>query len=314
MQFFDLSIFHRPILAAEEISLGAQKVVSGATWFTISNSFLVTLIVVGLIVLWARRSTAHMQLVPGMAQNLFEWIVETVYETIESVVGRKMAAKTFSMLASLFIFILIANWFGIVPGVGTIFVKLPTETAEELMGTAQVQEQDRTVEQAVDGKEESYTKVPLLRPTTADLNMTLAMALVFMAFWLYWTLQEMGVGGTLNHMFGVKGGLKGMAAIALAPIFFGVGLIEVVSTLFRPVSLSLRLYGNVFAGENLLHSMITLGQTLGLPAGVAWIMSILIPIPFYFLEILIGLLQAMVFALLCAVYIALSTSHDEDAH
>ena len=81
---------------------------------------------------------------------------------------------------------------------------------------------------------------------------------------------------------------------------------------FRPVSLSLRLFGNVFAGETLLTSMITLGKQLQLPDWANYLMSISIPIPFYFLELLVGLLQAAVFMLLCAVYIQLSTSHDEE--
>ena len=154
--------------------------------------------------------------------------------------------------------------------------------------------------------------VPLLRPTTADLNMTLGMATVFMCFWLYWTISEIGVGGFLNHKFGVKGGVKGLMALFLFPIFFFVGIIEVISILFRPVSLSLRLFGNIFAGETLLTTMITLGNSLGFPVWIAYASSILLPIPFYFLELLVGVLQAFVFTLLCAVYIQLSTSHDEE--
>jgi F-type H+-transporting ATPase subunit a len=100
--------------------------------------------------------------------------------------------------------------------------------------------------------------------------------------------------------------------LIFAIIFFFVGVIEVVSILVRPVSLSLRLFGNVFAGETLLSSMITLGQTLGLPPVVTYVMSLIVPIPFYFLELLVGLLQALVFTLLCAVYIQLSTTHDEE--
>jgi len=102
--------------------------------------------------------------------------------------------------------------------------------------------------------------------------------------------------------------------VVLIPVFLFVGVIEVVSIAFRPVSLSLRLFGNVFAGENLLTTMITLGKNLGLPEWVAYPMSIVIPVPFYFLELLVGLLQAAVFMLLCAVYIQLSTSHDEEEH
>jgi len=309
----DLSLFITPILAAEELSLSAQNLVQPTTWFTISNSFLVTFIVIGLIVWWARRATKKMELVPGFTQNTFEVLVEVLYDTVETVVGKKMAAKSFSMLASLFIFILIANWFGLVPGVGTIYMNLPSETASELIGTAETTFDSEDTE-VKDGTAESYTKIPVLRPTTADLNMTLAMAMVFMVAWLYWSIRENGLIGFLDHIFGVKGGLKGLMAFLLFPIFFGVGLIEVVSIIFRPVSLSLRLFGNVFAGETLLHTMLTIGRTLGFPDWIAWISSIVLPIPFYFLELMIGLLQAMVFAILCAVYLSLSTSHEEEDH
>ena len=263
--------------------------VSYLEWLT--NSLVATFLVVGAVVFWARQATRRMELVPGPTQNLFEAVIETLHDMLEGIVGKHMVSRVFSLLASLFIFILIANWFGLLPGVGSIGWGHPAP-----------------------GGHGFEVLVPLLRPTTADLNMTLGMATVFMGFWLYWTIAEIGVGGFLKHNFGVKGGLKGAMALALFPIFFFVGIIEIISILFRPVSLSLRLFGNVYAGENLLTTMITLGNTLGLPTWVAYLSSILLPIPFYFLELLVGLLQAFVFTLLCAVYIQLSTSHDEDEH
>jgi len=274
---------HAPRLFDEESGMSF-------TWF-LTNSIFVS-IFISIFVIWLCRSaTRKMSIVPSPLQNAFELVVEGLYDMLEEIVGRHMIARTFSFLATLFIFILASNWFGLLPGVGSVgwshekpgpFLSVP------------------------------HVEIPLLRPTTADLNMTLAMALVFMVLWLYWSLSEVGLKNFLLHLFGVKGGLKGFMAFALAPIFFFVGLIEVVSILFRPVSLSLRLFGNVFAGENLLSSMITLGSELGLPTWVAAIASITIPIPFYFLEILVGVLQALVFMLLCAVYIQLATSHDEE--
>lgn len=258
-------------------------------WLT--NSVFVAAVVVGLVIFWARSATRRMELVPGIRQNLFEALVETLYDTVEGIVGKHMAPKVFPLLGSIFIFILVANWFALVPGVGSIGWG-PTS------GFLTLKE----------------VEVPILRPATADLNMTLGIATVFMVLWLYWTLRELGFVGFLQHTFGVKGGLKGVLAILLAPLFLFVGLIEVISTVFRPVSLSLRLFGNVFAGENLLVTMITLGKSLGLPPVVSGILSIIIPVPFYFLEVLIGLLQAAVFTMLCAVYIQLSTSHDDDSH
>src|SRR5271165_2126595 len=106
------------LLAAESPTVSANPLFTSIPWFT--NSMLVTIIVTILVVVWARRSTAKMTLVPNGVQNLFEAIVETLYVTFEGIVGKHMIPKVFSLLGTLFIFILAANWFGLVPGVGTI--------------------------------------------------------------------------------------------------------------------------------------------------------------------------------------------------
>ncbi len=281
-----------PPLLASVLTLDAPTIFlggEGTPFFDwLSNSLLVSAIVSVFIIWFARKATKNMSVIPGATQNFFEAVVQTLYDLIESIVGAHMVARVFSLLATLFIFIVVANWFGLLPGVGSIGWEVINKT---------------------NGEEVKF--IPLLRPTTADLNMTLAMSTVFMIFWLYWSLTEVGVKNFLNHIFGVKGGLTGVMALVLIPVFLFVGVIEVVSMAFRPVSLSLRLFGNVFAGENLLTTMITLGKQLNLPTWASYLMSVTIPIPFYFLELLVGLLQAAVFMLLCSVYIQLSTSHDE---
>jgi F-type H+-transporting ATPase subunit a len=271
------------LLAAEQLTVTPNALIGG--WFT--NSMLVTLIVTVLVVIWARRSTAKMTLIPNGVQNLFEAVVETLYVTFEGIVGKHMIPKVFSLLGTLFIFILAANWFGLVPGVGTIGFGEPGPGPLAL-------------------KEMSH---PLLRPANADLNMTLGMALFFMAWWLFWTIQEVGLVGFIKHIFAPKGDLKGVLWYVLLPLFIFVGIIEVISIAIRPVSLSFRLFGNIYAGETLLHTMSSVGA--GLPTPINWISLILFPLPFYFLELLVGLLQAFVFAMLCAVYIKLSTEHPE---
>lgn len=266
----------------------------------LTNSIVVAFIVAALVIWFARRATRKMELVPTRAsQNSFEAIVEALYDMLEGIVGRHMIARAFPLLATLFLFILAANWFGLLPGVGTVGYgtgRGPILSLHEL-------------------------HAPLLRPASADLNLTLAMALFFTVFWAIWSFQELGVGGFLSHIFGPKGEISGFLKYPLLLIFFGVGVIEVVSIVFRPVSLSLRLFGNVFAGENLMHTMSGLGETLGLPTALAKIMDIIAPVPFYFLELLVGIVQALVFTLLCAVYIKLTTehevgheAHDEHAH
>ncbi len=273
------------LLGAEQLTVTANPLIPKASWFT--NSMLVTVIVTILVVVWARRSTAKMSLVPGGVQNLFEALVETLYVTFEGIVGKHMIPKVFTLLGTLFIFILAANWFGLIPGVGTIGFGEPGTMPLSL-------------------KEVS---APLLRPANADLNMTLGMALFFMAWWVVWTIQEVGVIGFFKENFAPKGGLKGALWFALLPLFLFVGVIEMISIAIRPVSLSFRLFGNMYAGETLLHTMSDLGGSLPIPLN--WLCSILFPLPFYFLELLVGLLQAFVFAMLCAVYIKLSTEHQE---
>src|SRR5204862_1038966 len=115
--------------------------------------------------------------------------------------------------------------------------------------------------------------------------------------------QEVGVRGMAKELFGAKGETAGFMKPVMAVIFLAAGLLEIISILFRPISLSFRLYGNVFAGENMLEAMSRLVPGLG------W----LLPIPFYFLELLVGLVQAMVFMLLTAVFTLLICQHEEQS-
>jgi len=273
------------IFAAGEITVQPNNLLPSLGWFT--NSFVFTVIVTGLIIIAARAATRRMDLVPTGAQNFIEALVETLYDTFENIVGRHMIAKVFPVIATLFIFICAANWIGLVPGVGTIGWGKPGP------GLFSLTEIDR----------------PLLRPSDADLNMTLGMAVMFMILWLYWTLRDVGLLGFLKDNFAPKGQVGGWLGPFLIVIFLFVGCIEILSILLRPVSLSLRLFGNIFAGETLLHTMTTLG--LQLPAPLGWIASVLFPLPFFFLELLVGVLQALVFSALCGVYIRLSTGHAE---
>jgi len=273
------------ILAAGELTVQPNRLLPSLGWFT--NSFVFTVIVTGLIVIGARAATRRMDLVPSGAQNFIEALVEALYAMFENIVGRHMILKVFPVIATLFIFICAANWFGLVPGVGTIGFGKPGP------GLWSLSEIDR----------------PLLRPADADLNMTLGMAVMFMILWLVWTLQDVGLLGFIKENFAPKSEVKGWMGPILIVIFLFVGVIEVLSILLRPVSLSLRLFGNIFAGETLLHTMTSLG--LGLPVPLNWIASVLFPLPFFFLELLVGILQALVFSALCGAYIRLSTGHAE---
>ena len=135
--------------------------------------------------------------------------------------------------------------------------------------------------------------------------MTTAMAAIFFVLWIVWAIQANGVGGFLRHLFGAKGETTGILKLVMVVVFFMVGWLEVVSILFRPVSLSFRLFGNIYAGESTLEVM----------SSMVPFFSWLIPIPFYFLELLVGVVQALVFTLLTAVFTLLIAQHGpETAH
>ena len=235
-----------------------------------------TWIVAILLIVFAQLATRKMTQVPGAAQNFLEWLIESLYGFLESIIGAHLVKRTFWFFGTIFIFILAANWISLLPGVGTI-------------GWGHQTAHGFAIEQ------------PLFRGANADLNLTLAMSLVFFACWIVWALMEVGPKGIAHELFAPKGDTTGALRVVMVVVFFAAGCLEVVSIMFRPVSLSFRLYGNIFAGENMLEAMSRMVPGLG------W----LLPIPFYFMELLVGLVQAVVFMLLTAVFTLLICQHEE---
>jgi F-type H+-transporting ATPase subunit a len=252
----------------------AVHISSGA--FPISNSMVVTWIVAAGLIIFAQVATRNMKEIPDGAQNFWEWMVESLHDFLEGIIGHHLVQRTFWFFASIFIFILFCNWAGLIPGIGTI-------------GWGHQTAHGFAIEQ------------PLFRGVNADLNMTLAMALVFFACWFYWAMTEVGPIGFLTHLFAPKGETTGALKALMVVVFFAVGCLEIISISFRPVSLCFRLYGNIFAGENMLEAMSRLVP------GFGW----LLPIPFYFMELLVGFVQALVFMLLTAVFTMLDAAHEE---
>jgi F-type H+-transporting ATPase subunit a len=244
--------------------------------FPITNSMVVTWLVALGLIIFAQVATRNMKAVPEGAQNFWEWMVESLHGFLDGIIGHHLVHRTFWYFATVFIFIVFSNWAGLIPGLGTF-------------GWGHRGENGFVVDQ------------PFFRGANADLNMTLAMALVFFACWVYWALREIGPIGFLSHLFAPKGETTGALKVLMIIVFFAVGLLEIFSILFRPVSLSFRLYGNIFAGENMLEAMSNLIPHFG------W----LLPIPFYFMELLVGFVQALVFMLLTAVFTMLICQHEE---
>lgn len=246
----------------------------GLLGLPITNSMVMSWAISLLIILGVRVLVGRPSLIPSAGQAVVENLLSGLRDIITPIVGNDMIRRVFPLLIGLFVFILIHNWSGLLPGVGAFgFV------------------------------DESGQLKYWMRPGNADLNMTIALALVAaVAAWLYFVLRYAGLKTLLHDLFGNKadaGEVPKAIYFILFPIFFFVGLVEVVSILFRPVSLSFRLFGNIYGGENLLANMTELA---------GWI----VPVPFYFLELLIGIVQALVFTLLTAVYIGLICNHESE--
>lgn len=238
----------------------------------VTNSILTTWAISLVLIIGVRLWVGMPKLIPNKGQAVVESLIDGLRDLLEPIVGKKAFPMAFPLLIGLFIFILIHNWSGLIPGVG-VFGHM-------------------------DHGHFNYW----MRPANADLNATFGMALVAMGAWLFISLKVSGPKFFIWELFGNKADKQEtpkVIYIFLIPIFLGVGLIEMVSIAFRPVSLSFRLYGNVFGGENLLTSM-------------TGMVPYLIPIPFYFYEVLVGVVQALIFTLLVAIYIGLMTNHDEE--
>ncbi|MEK7614846.1 MAG: F0F1 ATP synthase subunit A [Patescibacteria group bacterium] len=251
--------------------------------FPITNSMInawiavVFFVIIGLLI---RRRTA---LIPKGFQNVAEGIVEFLLNEVEKVTGDKKKARQFlPIVGTIFLFILFSNWIGLLPGTGSIGVW------GEMHGKIEL--------------------IPLLRPAASDLNLTLAIAVFAIVASHVMALMAIGPMNHFSKFINLRGILrafkKGPIAIFVAVIEFGIGLLEIIGEVAKVVSLSLRLFGNIFAGEVLVTVM------LGLLAYV-------LPIPFMFLEILVGAVQATVFAMLTLAYLVVATSdhgHEEEGH
>lgn len=255
----------------------AAPVVVDMGFFKITNSMIAMWVVGAVLILIAQLATRKVTMIPTGLQNVVEWVVESLESFLGSIMGERLARDTFWFFGSVFIFILFANWMGLLPGVGTIGHYVETAGGDAL------------------------AFVPWFRGANADLNTTMGLSLAFFGMWIYWSVRSNGPGGFLAHIFIYQGEGKGFIKILLLVIFFMVGMLEVVSIMIRPVTLTFRLYGNIYAGESLLELMLHKGGNWGF----------LTALPFYFLELLVGAIQAFVFTILTAVFTSLMCTHEE---
>ncbi len=249
----------------------------------ISNSMIMVWLAVALIVWFCQAATRKMAMVPAGFQNFAEWAIESLYDFLSGLMGDHLTKRTFWFFGSIFFFILVSNYLGLIPGVGTMGWNVAEHGHHEFL--------------------------PFLRGANADINMTAAMAFSFAVLWFYWALTENNLKGFLAHIFAPKGSFKGLMLMVMVPVFLFVGVLEIISIAIRPVALTFRLFGNIYGGEQTMESLMSL-----IPSGLQPYLSWLPALPFYFMELLVGFVQALVFTLLCAIFLKLICDHGEEEH
>ena len=273
----------------------------------ITNSFFMMIVVMTLIILvfsYAARKITHDPRKGGRFGAIVELILEFLLNLVEGTGGKKLGRSIFPLISALFIFIIVSNFTGLLPGVGSIYVNKEAEVSHDEDAGASTDERAiasaaMAAAETTDDGHAATVHVPIMRPPTADLNMTLALSTI--------TFMSVQIFGVRAH--GVRGRLKHMAN----PAF--IFPIEVISELSRIISLSARLFGNVFAGEVLLGVAYAIANSIKIA-----VIPLLFPVMFLGLETLFGTIQALVFALLTLIYIFLAAGHGDhdeehgDAH
>jgi F-type H+-transporting ATPase subunit a len=249
-----------------EISLAPESIFHIGS-FPVTNTFLMTLILSLIIIVTSLALQKKLELIPKGFQNIVEFVLEALLNLVDSVTqDRKQSKKFFPLVATIFIFVILSNWIELVPGLGTIGIH-ETHAGE-------------------------VTLIPFIRSASADLNVTLAIALISV-----FTVQFMGI--TTIGLAKYAG--KFFVSPFHKPYFIGtfVGVLEIISEIAKIISFSFRLFGNIFAGEVLLIVMLNL-------------VPYLVPLPFLFLELFVGFVQALVFAMLTLVFLKMGAT--EAAH
>lgn len=237
----------------------APEIILQAGFIPITNTLLHTLFVDCLLIGTTFYINSKLTLIPNnFFQNAMESIIEAFYNLTESVAAHA-ASKIFPYFMSFFLFILLANWSSLIPGVGTI------------------------------GVYEHEKFIPLFRGTTSDLNTTLGLALISAVATHSLSIGTIGIKEYLSRYF------------SLNPINLFIGILEIISEITKVISLSFRLFGNIFAGEVVLIT-------------VSSIFAFIFPLPFLLLEVIVGMVQALVFSMLTMVFMAILTTSHKNTH
>ena len=305
------------------IQLPAESITSGSLFadFQITNTMVTTWLAILFLLVISLFATRRLRDVPTGLQNVVEVVIEGFLNLAESVAGPGRARKFFPLVMTIFLFIVTANWMGILPGFGTIG---RIETAEEvarhleksgdevnradvklqlfegdgsfgIVAFGSVDDEITALEVEEHGVKEGQQAgllVPFFRSANTDVNTTLAIALVAMTMIHFWGFSTLGFFGHMSKFVNFKQG----------PIGLFVGILEAISEVARVISFTFRLFGNIFAGEVLLVAMAFLLPLVGI-------------IPFLGLELFVGLIQAFIFSMLTLVFAAMATvSHGAEEH
>jgi F-type H+-transporting ATPase subunit a len=289
-------------MAALHVSISAEPI-AHIGGFQITNSLLTGVIVSILLLFFAISFSSKTLKLKSISrlQSLVEIVIESIFNLCKDIAGETKARIFFPVIATSIIFILFNNWFGLLPGVGTIGINEESSETHASVPQAKAQTQpgqvsdehvqevsDPVLVEVEDSHEETTTFVPIFRAATADLNTTIALGLISVLLTQFYGVQFLGLS-YFTKFFNFKQG----------PIFTFVGLLELISEFAKIISFAFRLFGNIFAGEVLL-------------AVIAFLVAPLLPIPFLGLEVFVGFIQALVFAMLTLVFINMATvSHNE---
>lgn len=269
-----------------------------------TNSMLVTIFVDIFLIVVAFLATRNMQLVPRGLQNVVEAVIEALFNFFSSI-NKKYTPAAFPVLATIFLLVIFSNWSGLLPGFGSIgmcYAGSHSGAAAEnrlaltdpYAGLIPSPFAAAEGESKYVGCQPGESIIPFLRAPSADLNMTLALALIAFVYIEYWGFKALGIG-YLGKFFNFKGGIVG----------FIVGFFELISEFARIPAFMFRLFGNIFAGEVLLIVMI-------------FLLPLALPLPFYLFEVFVGFIQAFVFSVLTIAFIGLAVEahggHEGEAH
>src|SRR3989344_7605345 len=242
-----------------EISIKAEELFHIGSW-PVTNSLLLALVSLCVLVIAAFALQRKLALVPGKLQSVFEMFADEMLGLIDSVLGsRAMSEKYFPLLASVFIFILVSNWLGLLPVVGSVGIR------------------------------SEHGFIPIFRAPAADLNFTVVLAIVSVFAVQFLGVLAMGFTKHFSKYFTLKN-----------PILTFAGLLEFIAEFVKIISFSFRLFGNVFAGEVLLII-------------IGFLVPYILPLPFLFLEVFVGFVQALIFAMLTLVFVAMAV-REHEAH